>query len=449
MSDETIRVFAYQPEGEPEAETDEMYTGSKDPIGLASSILDSSRLEEDRAEEESPTTGTLKSHEVPVAVLEQELTKLVRQMDRSLHRAVEQANLQSVELSEVEVSLAMSANGKVDIVGLGAGIAGTTSFKLKFKPKPTAPAKTAGSLPTFTPKPKPTASAKTAESLPTFNFEVVTLNRRGEVVQREQHSANYFSENLGNGITLEMVEIPGGTFVMGAPEVEEDTSDRERPQHDVTVSSFCLGKYPVTQAQWRVVALMPKIDRDLDPDPSHFKGDDDRPVEGVSWLDAQEFCQRLSNATGREYRLPSEAEWEYACRAGTTTPFHFGETITTQFVNFNGDYTYADAPEGEKRKQTTPVGSFPPNRFGLYDMHGNVWEWCEDDWHEHYNGAPTDGSAWIENDNRTETKKVLRGGSWYHYPRFCRCANRFRLDPGNRVNYYGFRLCCSVARTLS
>jgi serine/threonine protein kinase len=120
------------------------------------------------------------------------------------------------------------------------------------------------------------------------------------------------------------------------------------------------------------------------------------------------ICEKLSQKTGKTYRLPSEAEWEYACRAGTTTPFYFGETITTDLVNYNGNSTYASAPKGQYRQQTTPVGSFPPNAFGLYDMHGNVWEWCQDHWHDNYNGAPTDGSAWTDdNDNRS---RLLRGG---------------------------------------
>ncbi len=182
---------------------------------------------------------------------------------------------------------------------------------------------------------------------------------------------------------------------MGSPAHEAESSNDESPQHEVTVPPFFMGKYPITQAQWRVVATLPQINHELDPDPSRFK-EDDRPVEKISWYESVEFCDRLSKHTKQHYRLPSEAEWEYACRAGTTTPFHFGETITPELANYKGNYTYASAPEGEYREETTQVGSFNlANRFGLYDMHGNVWEWCADHWQGGYEGSPTDGSAWI------------------------------------------------------
>jgi formylglycine-generating enzyme required for sulfatase activity len=291
------------------------------------------------------------------------------------------------------------------------------------------------------------------------------------------------------------MEIPGGTFTMGTEdeEIERlvkkfnwDGFRRERPRHRVTVSSFYMGRYPITQAQWRAVASRTdlKVERYLNPDPSRFKDPPkpplereasdsppfegarggsptrwDRPVEQVSWYDAVEFCARLSKLTGKEYRLPSEAEWEYACRAGTTTPFHFGETITGELANYNASRTYADEPKGEYREETTPVGQFPPNAFGLYDMHGNVWEWCLDPWHENYQGEPPrDGSVWDENnnDNRYQsllisTKKlltdrpnrVLRGGSWCFYPDYCRSAFRdfdyYRRDDFNDL---GFRVAC-------
>ncbi|WP_144874811.1 formylglycine-generating enzyme family protein, partial [Hyella patelloides] len=295
------------------------------------------------------------------------------------------------------------------------------------------------------------------DNLQIFEFETVTVNRRGEIIQRESKQARYFTENLGNGVTLDMVAIPRGRFMMGSPEGEG--SDNEKPQHEVSVPSFFMGKYPVTQAQWREIASLPKVERNLKPDPSEFKGDK-LPVETVSWYDAVEFCQRLSRQTGKEYRLPSEAEWEYACRSvisdqlsvtsGELTveewnekynqPFHFGETITSELANYNTKETYADEPKGKRRGETTLVGQFPPNAFGLYDMHGNVWEWCADEWHDNYEGAPTDGSAWID-DNEEENVNTenesysskndknfvyspLRGGSWLNHPVDCRSASR-------------------------
>jgi formylglycine-generating enzyme required for sulfatase activity len=258
---------------------------------------------------------------------------------------------------------------------------------------------------------------------------------------------NIFVEDLGNGIQLEMVMIPSGSFIMGSPETEEGSNDDERPQHQVTIKAFCLGKYQVTQAQWRFVAQLPQVNRELEQDPSHFKSDN-RPVEQVSWEDAVEFCDRLSNHTKEQYRLPSEAEWEYACRAGTTTPFHFGETITTDLANYDGNSTYGQGSKGVYRKEATEVGSFGvANNFGLYDMHGNVWEWCQDDWHSDYEGAPTDGSAWLSSEESSD-RKLLRGGSWYHFPGNCRSAYRLDLNLDYVINLIGFRVVCSgAART--
>ena len=293
------------------------------------------------------------------------------------------------------------------------------------------------------------------ELLP-FNFEVVRVNAKGEQIEKESREAQYFSQDLGNDITLEMIAIPGGTFTMGSPPNEKDSYKYERPQQEVTVPTFFMGKYPITQAQWRAVASRTdlKVEKDLDPDPSHFKDREgsyarwDRPVEQVNWYDAVEFCARLSKLTGREYRLPSEAEWEYACRAGTTTPFYFGETITGELANYNASKTYAGEAKGEYRGETTPVGQFPPNAFGLYDMHGNVWEWCADTWHDNYDGAPRDGSAWLENGN--DNRSPLRGGSWSYIPDVCRSAFRY-LSPFRRdlrFNVVGFRVVCVFGRTL-
>ena len=215
------------------------------------------------------------------------------------------------------------------------------------------------------------------------------VDQQGKTVQVEKSSVKYFVENLPGGVELEMGVILGGSFLMGSPKGEG--SDSERPQHSVMVSPFLMGKYLITQAQWKAIASLDKIEIDLESDPSYLKGDE-RPVERVTWDECVEFCKRLSELTGRDYRLPSEAEWEYACRAGTTTPFYFGETITTDFANYDGDSVFASEPKGQYRGKTTPVGQFPPNAFGLYDMHGNVWEWCADDWQRNYKGAPSDGS---------------------------------------------------------
>jgi len=274
------------------------------------------------------------------------------------------------------------------------------------------------------------------------------------IIKYHRKQAQYFSEDLGNGISLDMVAIPGGTFLMGSPSTEEGHTDRESPQHQVTVKSFFMGKYPITQAQWQVVAALPKVNSKLEANPSRFKGAN-RPVEQVSWYDAVEFCKRLSDYTKRPYCLPSEAKWEYACRARTITPFHFGETITTDLANYRGtddkDWgwsgSYGQGSKGTYRRETTEVGSFKvANNFGLYDMHGNVWEWCADSWHDNYQGAPTDGSAW--EDNNESQYRPSRGGSWYIVPVNCLCASRGKLDPADRREYFGFRVVCASEWTL-
>ncbi|BAY45964.1 hypothetical protein SAMD00079811_35710 [Scytonema sp. HK-05] len=298
------------------------------------------------------------------------------------------------------------------------------------------------------------------EELQTFEFDTVTVDARGKVINKERKQAFYFAEFLGetagkpSALLIEMVAIPGGTFEMGSPPDEPERDDSESPRHTVTVQPFFLAKYPVTQAQWRFVAQLPQVNRELDQDPSDFKGAN-RPVECVSWYDAVEFCLRLSQYTGRPYSLPSEAEWEYACRAGTTTPFHFGETITSELANYDATETYGRGSKGIYREETTEVGSFGvANAFGLYDMHGNVWEWCLDDWHDNYEDAPTDGSPWFDDNDNISQKKgeaVLRGGSWIFYPKFCRSASRYDFNGAERDGIHdviGFRVACGVGRSF-
>ena len=228
-----------------------------------------------------------------------------------------------------------------------------------------------------------------------------------------------------------MVYIPGGSFLMGSPKNEAERKSDEGPQHKVNLQPFLMSRYPITQDQYQAI---------MGHNPSYFKGGN-RPVEQVSWHDATKFCQKLSSKTGKIYTLPSESQWEYACRAGTTTPFYFGETITSELVNYNGDYPYANAPKGKYREETTDVGSFPPNAFGLYDMHGNVWEWCLDTWHNNYNGAPTDGSSWESAGN--SNVRVLRSGSWYNLSRYCRSARRAYNYACHLFKTWGFRFISS------
>jgi formylglycine-generating enzyme required for sulfatase activity len=282
---------------------------------------------------------------------------------------------------------------------------------------------------------------RTFKKLSWSGFEDVKENHTRTIeewpVQKKSGQAKRFIEELGNDVKLEMVEIPGGEFMMGALTMERESMDCERPQHLVEIPSFYMGRYPVSQAQYE--AMMHR-------NPSYFKGKD-LPVENVTWKDAQDFCRRLNEKKKGKYGLPSESQWEYACRAGTTTPFYFGETISTDVANYRGDYTYGDGVKGKILHKTTPIGSLGvANSFGLYDMHGNVWEWCEDTWHYTYSGAPSDGSAWIDEDFNKD--HILRGGSWLDIPHVCRSAHRYRCNAGGRNSYIGFRVVYAAARTV-
>jgi formylglycine-generating enzyme required for sulfatase activity len=238
--------------------------------------------------------------------------------------------------------------------------------------------------------------------------------------------------DLGNNVTLKLVLIPAGTFMMGSPENEKDRDNDEGPQHEVTISkAFYMGVTEVTQEQYEAVTGR---------NPSNFKGAKN-PVEQVSWDDAVEFCRKLSTKTGNTVRLPTEAQWEYACRAGTKTPFNTGETISTDEANYDGNYTYGTGKKGEYREKTVAVGSFKPNAWGLYDMHGNVWEWCFDAYKRYAEGRAADPK--IDGDGKEF--RVLRGGSWLNLPRLCRSAHRHWHDPGLRIHDgFGFRVCLDL-----
>lgn len=285
---------------------------------------------------------------------------------------------------------------------------------------------------------------ESGDALYPFEFETVQVDERGKIVHKEQGRAFAFKEPLAPDNWLEMVAIPSGKFMMGSPESEHDRDRNESPQHQVTIQPFFIGKYPVTQSQWRIIAKKPQIERKLNPEPSNFKGDN-QPVEEVSWEEAVEFCQRLSQETGRNYRLPSEAEWEYACRAGTTTPFYFGKEITDKLANSDNDNRIIKR-KAKSKQGTTSIDNFPPNAFGLYDMHGNVWEWCLDHWHGDYQDALIDGRAWLFNED--SNVNVLRGGSWYDSRHLCRSASRNLNSSNFRYNNIGFRVVCEIPRTL-
>ena len=284
-------------------------------------------------------------------------------------------------------------------------------------------------------KAKPFARPKTKVIL----FTTENVNAQGEVKKQLRGEATTFTENLGNGVSLEMVRIPGGRFVMGAAKGELEANENEYPQREVVVPAFWMGRCVVTQAQWKALMGPKAISAQLgghSNDATLKKPQ--QPIENVFWTDAVSFCQRLSLQTGRDYQLPSNAQWEYACRAGSTTPFYFGETLTPELANYNGNYTYGQGVKGCYRETTTAVGSFAPNAFGLYDMHGNVWEWCLDRWQTHGKALSLDATI----RGLASKKKSLRGGSWFYLPSNCRSAYRMTYPFHNRTDDRGFRIIC-------
>lgn len=251
-----------------------------------------------------------------------------------------------------------------------------------------------------------------------ITFEFVTLDRQGALFQRASGQARQVVETLPGGVKLELICIPKGSFQMGSR--HEGGYPDEQPLHPVFLDSFWMGKYPLTQAQWQAVLGRPAGCR--------FHGPD-LPVENICWKDASAFCERLTRLTGHRYGLPSEAQWEYACRAGTASPFSLGETITTEYANYVGEHVFRAEPPGVYRHSTTPGSTFLPNPWGLYDMHGNVWEFCADPWTPDYSGAAPEPAC-----------RVARGGSWHEIPGNCRSAVRLRVEMGDRAEYYGMRV---------
>ncbi|HEY7424950.1 MAG TPA: bifunctional serine/threonine-protein kinase/formylglycine-generating enzyme family protein [Gemmataceae bacterium] len=255
--------------------------------------------------------------------------------------------------------------------------------------------------------------------------ETSQKREQGERLRQEQKPGELVAVSLGGSITMKFAWCPPGTFLMGSSPSEAGRSDDET-QHRVTLThGFHLGIHPVTQAQWQAV---------MADNPSKFKGGD-HPVEQVSWDNCQAFCVKLGQLTGKRYRLPTEAEWEYACRAGTTTPFYFGETISTDQANYDGNSTYGRGKKGVYRQQTTPVGRFPANAWGLFDMHGNVWEWCADWYGAYIQGDINDPQGCDKGSCR-----VLRGGTWNNNPSKCRSATRYKSGPTSGFRNVGCRV---------
>ena len=255
--------------------------------------------------------------------------------------------------------------------------------------------------------------------LETFEFNTTTVDKAGHIKQRQALKAQFYPESLSQA-HLEMVAIAS------------TATSHPRP------APFFISKYPITQSQWSAVASLPKVRRELAPAPAHFHGGS-LPVESISWVEALEFCDRITQHTGRQYRLPSEAQWEYACRAGTYTPFHTGETITSELADYVSTYAYKSEPTGRYRQSTLSVGKFPPNAFGLHDMHGNVWEWCADSWHTASKHVPHSGQTW------TTTQRVIRGGSWLDAPQKLVSASRSGYVETGLNRTIGFRVVATNA----
>ncbi|MEM9448169.1 MAG: SUMF1/EgtB/PvdO family nonheme iron enzyme [Cyanobacteria bacterium P01_E01_bin.6] len=281
---------------------------------------------------------------------------------------------------------------------------------------------------------------------------IVELRERQTTTQVKQ--IRIWKEELAPDLSLNLVAIPSGEFLMGSPPDEDrrdwyhssfpETNGLDvEAQHLVRIAPFRMSQFLINQAQWSFIASLPQVNISLPNNPANFRGMN-LPVDSVSWNNALEFCNRLTRLTGKKYRLPSEAEWEYSCRAGRINAFHFGDRIDTEIVNYDGRFIYKSCSVGKFRQTTTDVGSFGVvNAFGLADMHGNLWEWCLDHWHPSYENAPIDGSNWIISGD--DCYRLLRGGSWCSSPELCRSAMRHRYNPNVINNNIGFRVVCSFS----
>ncbi|MEM7065831.1 MAG: formylglycine-generating enzyme family protein [Cyanobacteria bacterium P01_B01_bin.77] len=283
--------------------------------------------------------------------------------------------------------------------------------------------------------------APTGSPLRTSRVKTIQVDAAGQITSEKSITANYFDEpslrsRLSKILPLRMVNIPAGEFVMGSPPTEAQREEKEGPQRTIQVPRFYMGAFVITQRQYEAV---------MGNNPSYFTDDEGKdganlPIEQITWNEADTFCKELSQLTGRTYRLPSEAEWEYACRAGTTTPFYFGEKLTTDIANFFADFSFTENFEENYRNTPVAADSFWPNAFGLYNMHGNAYEWCADDYHDSYKEAPTDAQPWVS--GNATASKVMRGGSWFNDTPFCRSASRDKNSQTGRSNSCSFRVVC-------
>jgi len=374
-----------------------------------------------------------------------EAEALARQQDEARRIAEQKSNRQAVEMARLERLQAESeARAEAERWKAEAQKSRADAERTRAAMERLAREKQEWQQQAILKKSQPTAQGEASKAKGPAIIQIPTtagwVVREGNQWQPKEKpiTVSGYQEQLAEDVAITMIQIPAGEFQMGSSELEADRRSNEGPKHLVKLGSFFMGQTAVTQAQWQVVAGWPKHQLELKDKPSHFQGAN-RPVEQVSWQEAEEFCRRLSVRTGRDYTLPSEAQWEYACRAGTTTPFSFGETLIPDLANYDGNYTYASGPMGVYRQKTTEVGSFPANGWGLHDMHGNVWEWCLDSWHGTYKGAPPDGSAWTTDGG---ANRLLRGGSWGSDPAYCRSASRNDFLPVFRNVFIGFRVWC-------
>jgi formylglycine-generating enzyme required for sulfatase activity len=313
-----------------------------------------------------------------------------------------------------------------------------------------------------------TVLGRTLPATRTEDVAVTTVDERGVAQRAQPRSVDVFDVLIGT-VKMPFSVIPGGNLKIGSPDAEPERQSNEGPQQDIVLKRFALGRTAVTQAQWAaLVDLVPTpIERSLARRPSFFADNPTLPVESISWRDATEFCARLSRVTGLRLRLPSETEWEYACRAGTTTPFHFGPTLTPDLANYCGtggavrgsnhgkdisgptygeltydSGAYGEGPVGIFNGKTVPVATYPPNAFGLHEMHGNVWEHCADVGPLDYQRVPADGSPVVGE----QGDHVLRGGSWSHNPAICRSAFRDGMSPDTAgwEGRVGLRVGCDL-----